>query len=214
MVEEKNANLSTLSVTIQALHVSGKQMTLAVFKQLPWVHLTPPLTPWGFVRYEIKGEADLWLVFSHGGILYRASKPHANGQENAARDANYALRDALAKVANIEAEITRTTARYQEERQEAIEWRASIRRGDPLSSLGSTVNLWGRITRLEEDEAGGVTEHRSLPKLRLSLEEAKAAVEPARRGKEEADRELTKAMVPVAKWDEWKASLPQLFIAV
>lgn len=34
-IETKNASLDTMAVTIQALHVSGKQMTLAVFRQLP-----------------------------------------------------------------------------------------------------------------------------------------------------------------------------------
>ena len=34
-IETKNASLDTLAVTILALHVSGKQMTQAVFKQLP-----------------------------------------------------------------------------------------------------------------------------------------------------------------------------------
>lgn len=34
-IETKRASLDTMSVTIQALHVSGKQMTLAVFRQLP-----------------------------------------------------------------------------------------------------------------------------------------------------------------------------------
>ena len=101
-IETKNATLDTLSVTIQALHVSGKQMTLAVFRQLPIgdeeelealaeyeaeaafdrLHPeddTPPddaiayeqAQIWGTVRYAIKNEGDMWLVFSIGGKLYR-----------------------------------------------------------------------------------------------------------------------------------------------
>ena len=76
-VETKNASLDTLSVTIQALHVSGKQMTLAVFRQLPMERATnrdgslAALEFWGLVRYQIKDEASLWAVASADGILYR-----------------------------------------------------------------------------------------------------------------------------------------------
>ena len=71
LVEEKNASLSTLSVTIQALHVQGKQMTLAVFRQLPTMIANENCSIWGIVRYEIKDSGDLWLVFSFNNCLYR-----------------------------------------------------------------------------------------------------------------------------------------------
>lgn len=71
LVETKNANLNTLSVTIQALHVSGKQMTLAVFRQLPVLDETEEAVLWGVVRYDIKDQGDLWLVYSLNGCLYR-----------------------------------------------------------------------------------------------------------------------------------------------
>lgn len=70
-VQTKNASLDTLAVTIQALHVSGKQMTLAVFRQLPRATESEDSELWGVVRYAIKYEGDLWLVFSHNGSLYR-----------------------------------------------------------------------------------------------------------------------------------------------
>jgi hypothetical protein len=70
-IETKNASLDTLAVTILALHVSGKQMTLAVFRQLPQGHEAPNSELWGTVRYQIKDEGYLWLVFSHNGRLYR-----------------------------------------------------------------------------------------------------------------------------------------------
>ena len=85
-VETKNASLSTLSVTINALHVNGKQMTLAVFKQLPIASLVRPdgtkdigLSWWGSVRYKIKDEGDLWMVANtigrcSDGRLYRCPK--------------------------------------------------------------------------------------------------------------------------------------------
>src|SRR5512139_4296091 len=70
-IETRNASISTLSVTIQALHVSGKQMTLAVFRQLPIRAETDDSELWGIVRYAIKDEGDLWLVFSKDGKLFR-----------------------------------------------------------------------------------------------------------------------------------------------
>jgi len=79
IIETKNASLDLMAVTIQALHVSGKQMTLAVFRQLPVAKAyaddgdLADLTHWGLVRYNIKDEGDLWLVASHNGILFRCS---------------------------------------------------------------------------------------------------------------------------------------------
>ena len=76
-VETKSASLDTLAVTIQALHVSGKQMTLAVFRQLPAAYAynddgsMAPLEYWGIVRYAIKDEGDLWVIAASGGRLYR-----------------------------------------------------------------------------------------------------------------------------------------------
>ncbi len=70
-VETKNASLDTMAVTIKTLHVSGKQMTLAVFRQLPNAREREDSELWGVVRYAIKGEGDLWLVFSHDGTLRR-----------------------------------------------------------------------------------------------------------------------------------------------
>ena len=73
------ATLSTLKVEIKALTVSGKQMTLAVFKQLPqWWPLTVEETLnndvrfWGIVRYSIKDEGDLWVVLEKDNELHRA----------------------------------------------------------------------------------------------------------------------------------------------
>lgn len=76
-VETRAASLETLAVSIQALHVNSKQMTLAVFRQLP---VASPYTDrgnllklefWGLVRYPIKDEGDLWAVASFDGKLYR-----------------------------------------------------------------------------------------------------------------------------------------------
>jgi hypothetical protein len=70
-VETKHASLDTLSVTIQALHVHGKQMTLAVFRQLQAGEEQKGDVLWGVVRYAIKDEGNIWLVFSHDGRLFK-----------------------------------------------------------------------------------------------------------------------------------------------
>lgn len=84
-IETKSARLDTLMVTIQALHVSGKQMTLSVFRQLPTMSAyrddgsLNEMQMWGLVRYEIKDQGGLWLVASKAGILYRADVDEYRG---------------------------------------------------------------------------------------------------------------------------------------
>jgi len=70
-VETQNASLSTMAVTIKALHVNGKQMTLAVFRQLEQKRENEQAELWGCVHYEIKDQGSIWLVFSQDGHLYR-----------------------------------------------------------------------------------------------------------------------------------------------
>lgn len=80
-IETKTASLETFSVTIRALHVNGKQMTLAVFRQLPVGHEQDGDSEWGQVRYTIKDSGDVWMVFSHDGRLYRrALNPRMDSQ--------------------------------------------------------------------------------------------------------------------------------------
>ena len=86
-IETKNASLDTLAVTIQALCVSGKQMTLAVFRQLPEGDLCLPsggrdggLSWWGLVRYKIGDAGDLWVVAEKDGILCRCSAANSDAK--------------------------------------------------------------------------------------------------------------------------------------
>lgn len=67
-----------LVVTVKAIRLNGKQMTVAVFKQLPSVELCTasgealsPIRPWGIVRHELK-EASAWLVLEFQGVLCKA----------------------------------------------------------------------------------------------------------------------------------------------
>jgi hypothetical protein len=82
IVKSAEATLKTLSVTIQSLSVNSKQMTLAVFRQLPelTIHtdegkLLDGITLWGCVRYAIKDSASFWIVCQKDDILYRAALP-------------------------------------------------------------------------------------------------------------------------------------------
>jgi len=71
------ASLDTVSVSLKALRVGPRQMTMAVFRQLP--ELCPvvgtavdsSLKFWGKVRYSIKDQGSLWGVAEHDGSLYR-----------------------------------------------------------------------------------------------------------------------------------------------
>jgi hypothetical protein len=88
------AKLRMLNVTIQALTVNGKQMTLAVFRQLPTMSLHdeygnifPEIRLWGLVRYSIKDDGDLWVVAEKGGILYRCNFPRQHSTRDA--ETNY-----------------------------------------------------------------------------------------------------------------------------
>ncbi len=78
-IQTKSASLDTFAVTIQALHVNGKQMTLAVFRQLPEVSILDErhykdssLKWWGKVNYRV-GDSDRWMVCERDGRLYRAA---------------------------------------------------------------------------------------------------------------------------------------------
>lgn len=99
-IETKTASLDTLAVTIRALHVNGKQMTLAVFRQLPTIDAfnadgsLAPVQPWGLVRYQVKDGPDIWIVCEHGQRLYRADLFFEGCNQQSKRHAEYAAEDA------------------------------------------------------------------------------------------------------------------------
>lgn len=68
---ERNASVNMLSVTIQALKVEGKQMTLALFRQLPISTENSEAEYWGVVHYSIADQGDKWIVFSQNGRLFK-----------------------------------------------------------------------------------------------------------------------------------------------
>jgi hypothetical protein len=79
IIETRHASLDTFAVTINALHVNGKQMTLAVFRQLPFSEL--PIDEisesswWGVVNYPCRDAEEItrtcWLVYDDTGRLFR-----------------------------------------------------------------------------------------------------------------------------------------------
>jgi hypothetical protein len=77
-LQTKDVSITTLSVTIKALHIDSRRMTLATFKQLPTGNLYDDygsifedISVWGYVRYVIN-DVPLWAVFDCLGKLYRA----------------------------------------------------------------------------------------------------------------------------------------------
>ena len=77
-LQTKDVSLTTFSVTIKALHIDSKRMTLATFRQLPIGNLYDDhgdifkdINVWGYVRYVIN-DVPCWAVFDCRGQLYRA----------------------------------------------------------------------------------------------------------------------------------------------
>lgn len=69
--------ISTATVDIQVMRIGTKQMTLAVFRQLPFENIFDGwgllrARPWGWVSYDYDGSAKPF-VFSYQGILYRCN---------------------------------------------------------------------------------------------------------------------------------------------
>jgi hypothetical protein len=88
LVQIEDAKLKSLHVEIKALAVNGKQMTLAVFRQLPELDIWRDFDcgdcaliglPWGRVNYRWTSDgADgpgYWLVWQKTDVLYRAFIP-------------------------------------------------------------------------------------------------------------------------------------------
>jgi hypothetical protein len=117
-VETQNASLSTMAVTIKALHVNGKQMTLAVFRQLEQKKENEQAKLWGCVHYEIKDQGLIWLVFSQDGHLYRRpldlQRPTVYGYE--VKDAENDLENAQNKYNQKKANVKH----YEKQVQESI----------------------------------------------------------------------------------------------
>lgn len=71
-IESRAASMHTATVSIQTINVNGKQMTLAVFRQLPVLEDIPDgACLWGKVLYEIKDQGKEWIVLESEGRLFR-----------------------------------------------------------------------------------------------------------------------------------------------
>lgn len=97
IVKTEQLGIKTATVSINVLQVDKKQMTLAVFRQLPVRRLFNRETGglndgvdcWGIVRYGI-GDISKWVVFSFSGKLFRAGID-SNELNNQLEDAEDAL---------------------------------------------------------------------------------------------------------------------------
>lgn len=81
LLEANVMTIKSAPVTVQALMIAGKQMTLAVFRQLPERSLLQPSlalngVPWGHVNYHEKrcSKGDygkhLHIIWQEGNSLY------------------------------------------------------------------------------------------------------------------------------------------------
>jgi hypothetical protein len=93
-ITSKNARFETVTVGIQTVRVGAKQMTIAVFRQLPILpeRYFDASQKWGFVRYNVDN-AELWFVLAYEGKLYRF--PHQPAELSAIRKAQSKVRDRL-----------------------------------------------------------------------------------------------------------------------
>lgn len=72
VAESESVAVEIFSVSIKVIRVNNKQMTQAVFRQLPQGTEDKSSTLWGIVKYDGIGRYQgQWLVFSQSGKLFR-----------------------------------------------------------------------------------------------------------------------------------------------
>ncbi len=131
-IVSKNARFETVSVTIQTVRVGAKQMTIAVFRQLPILDARyfDVAQKWGFVRYNVDG-ADVWFVLAFEEKLYRF--PHcAHDELSGIRKAQALVRERLEMVKTAR-EVFRSASGIEYTDETARAWlqdAANGRRGD------------------------------------------------------------------------------------
>ncbi|MBX9831660.1 MAG: hypothetical protein K2X78_01260 [Burkholderiaceae bacterium] len=81
-MHSSQATTKPLTISITALRIDGRKMTISVFQQLPRISpfadpeaerptVRTDIVPWGYVRHTIKGDGSLWLVAECKGELCR-----------------------------------------------------------------------------------------------------------------------------------------------
>jgi hypothetical protein len=107
----KKTTIQDLSITIQALKVDGKKMTIAVFKQLPPAKIlkqdgtiNTDITILGHVKHEIKGIARLWVVGVYQDVLVRCIHPRETYSPGAEKR-NDTSKEIIQYQQNVEASI-------------------------------------------------------------------------------------------------------------
>jgi hypothetical protein len=86
LVTINDVRISTATVDIQVMRIGSKQMTLAVFRQLPSKNILNErgnllAHPWGWVNYD-RGWELTPFVFSYEGVLYRSDVFQLQGHHN------------------------------------------------------------------------------------------------------------------------------------
>jgi hypothetical protein len=91
-LETADASITTATVTIKALQVGKKQMTLSVFRQLPEARLVDEDMvkllgqPWGYVNYRWGDQTGTNFIFQAESRLYRACFLIRESEELSGRD--------------------------------------------------------------------------------------------------------------------------------
>lgn len=210
LVATQSAHISTMTITIQALQVHNKQMTLAVFRQLPerraylddWT-LNPTLEHWGIVRYAV-GDVAVWLVAGQHGQLVRCSLgfrlPNVSGAE-------MWLRQSLAQL-----QVAQAWAAYEDEGKRLLE---AYTGPDPRTT---TVEGGGWSMKYYNQREDWIKTQRLLhrPEMpmgannqylaRITVKDAEAEITQARQDLQYAQNAVQSFHV--------LSALPQLFIAV
>ena len=72
LIDTKTASITTCTITVQAMTINNKQVTLALFKQLPTRRpiALDCLNLWGIVNYYVDYQTR-WAVGEQEGVLYR-----------------------------------------------------------------------------------------------------------------------------------------------
>lgn len=218
----QNATITTAAVEVKTLTISGKQVTLAVFRQLREEPLVDELdaaiagAPWGTVNYHPDkcGDAPehVHVVWQKGSDLRRATvrAPHAGGHRHFAADLYVRARILKGDVHNPWNDPRPGDTLRLGERISSNQWRqfgCGHFAHDGIRYEGHTepslLQAWRKGDRPTSDH-------------RRSLEEDAYAISVSGASLGEIEQNLL-SMLPTAEYRKsWAelSSLPQLFIAV
>ena len=109
---DKKVTIVPATVSVSLLHVDGKQMTLAFFKQIEvWTGIPDSCNILGRVDYGIKGRGDRWFVFIIDGQIGKTvviDESKEGKMKSALQEATEYLRTAEAEAKNAQGQLAHT----------------------------------------------------------------------------------------------------------